>query len=90
MYSSGAYWACVEARAGSADKRWAATGDDDDICNEQREGIGRNERAAEYTAGGSLMVAIIGAIARGGMIAAIGAAAGAGGREQARRSYPEA
>ena len=46
--------------------------------NEQRDGIGKNKRTAEYIGGGALLGTIIGAIAGGGKGAAIGAAAGAG------------
>ena len=57
---------------------YAVTADDAAIGNEQRDGIGKNKRTAEYIGGGALLGTIIGAIAGGGKGAAIGAAAGAG------------
>jgi hypothetical protein len=43
-----------------------------------KEGVGANQRTAEYTGGGAAIGAIIGAIAGGGKGAAIGAGSGAG------------
>ena len=48
------------------------------LGNEQRDGIGKNKRAAEYIDGGALLDTINGAIAGGRKSAAISAAAGAG------------
>src|SRR5262249_47281046 len=50
-----------------------------DLARKGKEGIGANQRTAEYTGGGAAIGAIIGAIAGGGKGAAIGAGSGAGG-----------
>ena len=59
-------------------QRYALTADDAAMGNEQRDGIGKNKRTAEYIGGGAVLGTIIGAIAGGKKGAAIGAAAGAG------------
>ena len=59
-------------------QRYAVTADDAAMGNEQKDGIGKNKRTAEYIGGGALLGTIIGAIAGGKKGAAIGAAAGAG------------
>ena len=60
-------------------QRYAVTADDAAMSsNEQRDGIGKNKRTAEYIGGGALLGTIIGAIAGGKKGAAIGAATGAG------------
>ncbi len=58
--------------------RYAVTAADAVMDKERRDGIGKNQRTAEYIGGGALLGTIIGAIAGGGKGAAIGAAAGAG------------
>jgi len=59
-------------------QRYALTADDAAMGNEQRDGIGKNKRTAEYIGGGAVLGTIIGAIAGGKKGAAIGAVAGAG------------
>jgi len=59
-------------------QRYAVTADASRLSSEQRDGVGKNKRTAEYIGGGAALGAIIGAIAGGGKGAAIGAAAGAG------------
>jgi hypothetical protein len=49
-----------------------------DLKQSGKQGIGANQRTAEYTGGGAALGAIIGAIAGGGKGAAIGAGSGAG------------
>jgi hypothetical protein len=49
-----------------------------DLTKRGRDGIGKNKRTAEFTAGGAALGAVIGAIAGGGKGAAIGAGSGAG------------
>jgi len=59
-------------------QRYVVTADDADMGSEQKDGIGKNKRTAEYIGGGAVLGTIIGAIAGGKKGAAIGAAAGAG------------
>jgi len=59
-------------------QRYGLATDESRLSGEQRDGIGKNKRTAEYVGGGAAIGAIIGAIAGGGKGAAIGAAAGAG------------
>lgn len=59
-------------------QRYAVAADASRLSSEQRDGVGKNKRTAEYIGGGAALGAIIGAIAGGGKGAAIGAAAGAG------------
>ncbi|RPJ54935.1 MAG: hypothetical protein EHM23_27760 [Acidobacteria bacterium] len=59
-------------------KRFGISADDAAMGNEQKDGIGKNKRTAEYIGGGAVLGTIIGAIAGGKKGAAIGAAAGAG------------
>lgn len=59
-------------------QRYAVSADASQLSGSQRDGIGKNQRTAEYLGGGAALGAIIGAIAGGGKGAAIGAAAGAG------------
>jgi hypothetical protein len=59
-------------------RRYAVASDSIATGSGQKDGIGENQRTAEYVGGGALLGTIIGAIAGGGKGAAIGAAAGAG------------
>jgi len=59
-------------------QRYSLTAADAVLGNEQKDGIGKNKRTAEYIGGGALLGTIIGAIAGGKKGAAIGAMAGAG------------
>ena len=59
-------------------ERYAPSVDPNEVSATQREGLGANQRTAEYVGGGALLGTIIGAIAGGGKGAAIGAAVGAG------------
>lgn len=59
-------------------QRYAVTADASRLSGGQRDGIGKNQRTAEFVGGGAALGALIGAIAGGGKGAAIGAAAGAG------------
>ena len=59
-------------------RRYAVATDSIATGSEQKDGIGKNQRTAEYGGGGALLGTIIGAIAGGGKGAAMGAAAGAG------------
>jgi hypothetical protein len=59
-------------------RRYAVASDSIDTGSGQKDGIGKNQRTAEYVGGGAVLGTIIGAIAGGGKGAAIGAAAGAG------------
>jgi hypothetical protein len=59
-------------------RQYAVASDSIATGNGQKDGIGKNQRTAEYVGGGALLGTIIGAIAGGGKGAAIGAAAGAG------------
>jgi hypothetical protein len=59
-------------------ERYAVTSEVTRQSGEQREGVGKNRRTAEFLGGGAALGAIIGAIAGGGKGAAIGAVAGAG------------
>jgi len=59
-------------------QRYAVSADDAAMGDEQKDGIGKNKRTAEYIGGGAVLGTIIGAIAGGKKGAAIGAAAGAG------------
>jgi hypothetical protein len=59
-------------------RRYAVATDSVETGSGQKDGIGNNQRTAEYVGGGALLGTIIGAIAGGGKGAAIGAAAGAG------------
>jgi hypothetical protein len=59
-------------------QRHAVTADASRLSSEERDGVGKNRRTAEYIGGGAALGAVIGAIAGGGKGAAIGAAAGAG------------
>ena len=46
-------------------QRYAVTADDAAMGNEQKDGIGKNKRTAEYVGGGAVLGTIIGAIAGG-------------------------
>ncbi len=58
-------------------RRYRVSTADEELQN-NRQGVGANQRTAQYAGGGAMLGAIIGAMAGGGRGAAIGAAAGAG------------